>query len=67
MKDALSQNKSTIVLHSGNLYRSGSDRTTCDTSDNVWRDLRKVRHNSYRSKTSKCDATLIDVPQEQAF
>jgi hypothetical protein len=27
MKNALSQNKSTIVFHSGNLYRSESDRT----------------------------------------
>ena len=38
-----------------------------DTSDNVWRDLRKVRHKSYRYKTSKCDATLTDIPQDQAF
>jgi hypothetical protein len=67
MKDALSQNKSTIVLHTGNLYRSGSDRATCNTSHNVRRGLRKGRHNSYRYKTSKCDATLTDIPQDQAF
>ena len=67
MKDALSQNKSTIVLHTGNLYRSESDRATCNTSHNVRRGLRKVRHNSYRYKTSKCDATLTDIPQDQAF
>jgi hypothetical protein len=42
MKNALSQNKSTIVLHGGNLYRSESDRATWNTSDNVRRGLRKV-------------------------
>jgi hypothetical protein len=50
MKDALSQNKSTIVLHTGNLYRSESDRATCNTSHNVRRGLRKVRHNSIAIK-----------------
>jgi hypothetical protein len=67
MKDALSQNKSTIVLPSGNLYRSESDRTTWDTSDNVLRNLRKGRHFSYRYKTSKGDGTLTDTLQDQAF
>jgi hypothetical protein len=51
MKNALSQTKSTIVLHSGNLYRSGFDRATWNTSDNVRRGLRKGRHNYYRYKT----------------
>lgn len=65
-----------IVLHSGNLdardmhyhkYCSESERTNRHASDNVWRDLRKVRHNFYRHKTARCDATLIDIPQDQSF